>query len=300
MSPYRGEYAQAPGIRPVESVGLIVSDLAVLQALQSRYARRPLPAEQIRAAKLVTLVAFVRAGESEVAEHTAPWSAEFPLDPEPLARVIGLQPAHVVGAIGHLREAGILQQVQSAGSVWYRLTEGVFERSASAEELDWPAILARLEGESAALLVVRALADLLPPPLANWAPVRLSALAEHTGYGTITVRKGKDVLVGAGILDEDAQPGQSSRYRFTEFARGIGAPPAPAGPDLGPPPVAAVAPPTAVDPPPATNGSPTGTVAVQVAGLTLELPPGTVLRVEAVADGRQLVRVGDHLVIGPL
>lgn len=289
-------------VRPAEAVGFVVSDLAVLQSLQSRYARRPLSTDQLRTAKLVALVAFVRATESDIAGHGAPWTVEFPLDSEPLARLIGSQPAQAAAAVGHLREAGVLHQVESAGSVWYRIAENVFERAASAAELDWPTILARLEGEPAALLVARAFADLLPAPLADWASIRVSALAEHTGYGSITVRKGKEVLVQAGLMEEDASPGQTSRYRFTAFARGLSEPSAPP---------AAAAPLPRSEPRPhsvpvfgelpgQTPPTASGTVPTRIAGLKLELPTGTTMRLEITADGRQLFRIGDHLVIGPL
>lgn len=125
MSPYPGESARVREVRPAEAVGFVVSDLAVLQSLQSRYARRLLSADQLRTAKLVALVAFIRATESDLAGQNAPWTVEFPLDPEPLARLIGSQPTQTATAVGHLREAGVLHQVESAGSVWYRISENV-------------------------------------------------------------------------------------------------------------------------------------------------------------------------------
>lgn len=303
MSPYPGETARVREVRPAEAVGFVVSDLAVLQSLQSRYARRPLSADQLRTAKLAALVAFIRAVESDIAGQNAPWTVEFPLDPEPLARLVGSQPAQAAAAVGHLREAGVLHQVESAGSVWYRISESVFERAASAAELDWSAILARLEGEPAALLVARAFADLLSGSLTDWASIRVSALAEHTGYGSITVRKGKDVLVQSGLIEEDASPGQTSRYRFTAFARGLSEAPAPRTTAASPPGGEA----RPDGPVRATPGLPErtapiapGAVPAEIAGLKLELPAGTMVRLEIAADGRQLFRIGDHLVIGPL
>ena len=284
-------------------MGFLVSDLAVLKAVQARYVRRALAAEPLRAVRLVALAAFVRARESELGGHLTPWTVEFPLDPEPLARSLGLQPSQVDVALGHLREAGVLIQVRSGTSVWYRLDETVFERGAAAEEIDWSAVFTRLQAEPAALLVARAFADLLPQPFDNWASVRLSALAEHTGYGNITARKGKDVLVRADILEEDAQIGHTSRYRFSAFARGLAPSPERSDPAAA---VTVFEPESAV---PAAGLSPdlspratfpmSGTVPVQVAGLRLDLPPGTSLRLEATPDGRQVVRIGNHLVIGP-
>lgn len=304
VRPIHREAAREREVRPAEALGFVVSDLAVLQALQTRYARRPLSAEQLRTAKLVALVAFVRAGESETSGGGTPWTAEFPLDIDPLARLIGIQPAQAEAVVGYLREAGVLHQVQSAGSVWYRLAEAVFERAAAAEALDWSAILATLEGESAALLVVRALADLLPPPFTEWVSVRVSTLSEHTGYGSITVRKGKDVLVQTGLLEEEAHAGQTSRYRFTPFAQGRSTrPPAPSVPSQAAPP----SPPAADRAPRSISESPApaarielATVSVQIAGLHLELPQGTTIRLEVGSDGRERVHVGDHLVLGPL
>jgi DNA-binding transcriptional ArsR family regulator len=252
----------------------------------------------------VALVAFVRARESELEPDRAPWQVEFPLDAEQLAKSLGIQPSQASAAVGHLRDAGVLLQVQTAGSFRYRLAENVFERAVAAEELDWSAIFSRLQGEAAALLVLRAFADLLPPPLTSWASVRVFALSEHTGYGSITVRKGKDTLIMAGILEEDAHPGNTSQYRFTEFARGLGPDPISLNVDVEPSrmerdaAIAAVAPllgePSTLTPPVS------GMVPVQVAGLQLDLPPGTRVRLECMPDGRQFLRVGNHLVIGPL
>ncbi len=293
-----------PGeIREADTVGHLLSDLAVLQAVQSRYVRRALAAEPLRAVRLVALAAFVRARESELVGHQAPWAVEFPLDPGPLARSLGLQPSQLDAALGHLREAGILVQVRSGASIWYRLDEAGFERGAAADGIDWPAVFARLQGEPAALLVARAFVDLLPQPFDNWASVRLSALAEHTGYGNITARKGKDALVQADILEEEPQIGHTSRYRFSAFARGL----APSSPRFDPAAAAVVAEREVVAP--AAEASPdlpsrttlptSGTVPVQVAGLRLDLPPGTSMRLEATPDGGQVVRIGNHLVIGP-
>jgi DNA-binding transcriptional ArsR family regulator len=293
-----------PGeIREADTVGYLLSDLAVLQAVQSRYVRRALATEPLRAVRLVALAAFVRACESELGGHRAPWTVEFPLDPEPLARSLGLQSSQVDAALGHLREAGVLVQVRSGASIWYRLDEAVFERGTAADEIDWPAVFTRLQGEPAALLVARAFVDLLPQPFDNWASVRLSALAEHTGYGNITTRKGKDALVQASILEEEAQIGHTSRYRFSAFARGL----TPSPPRSDPAAAVVVAEREAgaqaaeVSPDLSSKATiPTsGTVPVQVAGLRLDLPPGISIRLEVTADGRQVVRIGSHLVVGP-
>lgn len=300
----RGEPTRRAPIQATDAVGFIASDLAVLRAVQAWYARRPLAAERIRAARLVALVAFVRAGESELERDRVPWEIEFPLDPESLAKPLCMQPAQASAAVNHLRDAGVLLQVQTAGSFRYRLTENVFERAAAGEELDWSAMFSRLEGEAAALLVLRAFADLLPPPLTGWASVRISALAEHTGYGSITVRKGKDTLVGAGILEEDAYPGNTSRFRFTEFARGLAPASTPANVAVGPSQAEYVAAGAAVSSFPQQPSTATpplsGAIPVQVAGLRLDLPPGTTVRLECTSDGRQVVRVGSYMVIGPL
>lgn len=293
-----------PSIRPAEAVPYVVSDLAVVRALQARHARKALSIEKLRAAKLVALVAFVRAGETEMERGAEPWTVEFPLEIPSTAAALGLQPRQMEEAIGHLRGAGVFSEVQTAGTVRYRLSEAVYERSGTGDALDWPAILARLEGEPAALLVARAFADLLPAPFAAWSTVRLTALGEHTGYGTITARKGKDVLVELGIVEENSQAGQTSGFRFTDFARGRAPSPSAASRAESTTPVmeqpgsaaslSARVTATAV---PTTEP---GEVSLQVGGLELRVPRGTVVRVEVDRLGRQTIRVGEHLVVGPL
>jgi hypothetical protein len=292
-----------PQIRSADAVPYFVSDLSVVRALQAHNARKPLSAEKLRAAKLVTLVASVRAGETLVERRADPWAVEFVLEVQLIAASLALQVRQVEEAIRYLREAGVLSQVQTAGAVRFRLSDSVYERSDAADALDWPGILARLEGEPAALLVARAFADLLPPPFTSWSTVRLTALGEHTGYGTITARKGKDVLVQLGVVEEDSQAGHTSRFRFSDLARGIGSAPS----------VASTAPTFAtafLDQPSAraevattARPAPTvqaGTVSLRIGGLELCIPQGTSVRIEITGEGRQMVHVGEHVVIGPL
>lgn len=290
-------------IRSADTVPYLVSDLGVVRALQAHYARKPLSAETLRAAKLVALVAFVRVSETQTERGADPWTVEFPLEVAQTAAALGMQLRQMEGAIRHLREAGVLAQVQTAGTMRYRLSEAVYEQADAADALDWPIILAQLEGEPAALLVARAFADLLPPPFTSWSTVRLTALGEHTGYGTITARKGKDVLVRSGIVEEDSQAGHTSRFRFSDLARGIGSAPvvastarASATVALDQPSVRAeVA--TYARPAPAVE---VGKVSLLIGGLELCIPQGTSIQIEITGDGRQMVHVGEHVVIGPL
>ena len=290
-----------PRIRPAEAVPYLVSDLAVVRALQTHFARRTLPAEKVRAARLVALVASARAGGTELDRGLTPWTVEFPLDTAVIAPALRLQLRQAEEAIRCLCDAGVLAVVRTAGTVRYRIAEEVYERSNTGDSLDWPAVLARLEGEPAAMLVARALVDLLPASSAGWGTVPLSVLGEHTGYGTITARKGKDVLVRAGLLEEEPQAGHTSRFRFSDFAHEVGSAPAMQSP------VAAAATSASATP---VASTPTASIPVleaapaevplQVGGLELRVPPGTSIRIEADAHGRQTIRVGSHLVIGPL
>lgn len=289
-------------VRPIEAVPSVLSDFAVVRALRTHYVRRELSAEQVRAAKLVALIAFSRLGETRFGTSAAPWSVELPLQVGDIARTAGLRGAQVDEALANLREAGVLEEIRGDG-VRYRLASDAFESSPAADLLDWPAVVARLAGEAAALLVFRAFVDVLPAPLDRWGPVRLADLEEHTGYGSVTVRRGKQTLVDTGILEEDMQAGQQSRYRFSALARGLASPPVvglPSSPRSDPQPVLPdVAPSQSAAP--ANPVAPAGeAVLVQVGGISVHVPRGATLRIEFDPSGRQIVRIGEHVVIGPV
>jgi hypothetical protein len=166
-------------------------------------------------------------------------------------------------------------------------TEAMFVPHRAGLELDWAAIGRAVRFEPAALLVVRALAELVVPP-EEPSRVTLRELALRTGYAAKQVRVALRRLVGAGVLAESEAAGMPTQYRFQPGAihRGgtvgrLGAPVAPVGSvapavDRGPVPTS---------PAPAASAERTVALRMTLNGVTVTLGAGLTPHVELGPDG---------------
>jgi hypothetical protein len=146
--------------------------------------------------------------------------------------------------------------------------------AAGAAGVDWPAVLEALAGDAAALLVARALGDLLRRP-DRPACVTRERIAAYTLYSEGMVKRGLASAVARGVI-ERAPP---NAYRFSDHALGrTGAATAPAAPRAAP-----VAP---MPPSPAPQPSPSALVSFTAAGIPLELPRDTTIELEANVGGQ--------------
>lgn len=202
-----------------------------------------------------------------------------------------------------LARAGLL--VVSGDGRDGRLVERAFTAHRAGLELDWPAVVERCRLEPAALLAVRALAE-VPGVLEEPTPVSLRELAARSGYAEKQVRTALRRLGESGLVEVTEIRGQATRYQLSGLALGHVADPSPV-PTLAPLPIpgqgvtsrGVVARPEGS--PPGTvrataGGGPTvqapvpaagGTVALRLTfnGVTLSVAPGLSVHVGYDADG---------------
>jgi hypothetical protein len=120
-------------------------------------------------------------------------------------------------AVALLERAGLLACRDDGASG--TLAAPLFVAHRAGLEVDWGWACGAAAREPAALLVLRALSELVAP-LDAAAPVSLRELAARTGYGEKQVRVALRRLVEAHALVATEAPGQPARYRLSDAALG--------------------------------------------------------------------------------
>ena len=290
-----------PPLRALRQEPLLVDGHAAALQLRRRSAtvRLPPDAERWVRAWLVcahaALVGSARFGLDE------PWTIPLCLDDVRTPRGAGDR-ARVRALLTTLTTAGVL--LPAAGATpdgMVRLDRAIFTAHHAAIALDWPALVAACGAEPAALLTLRALAELIVP-LDAWTAVPRRDLMAHTGYGAKQTRVALRRLAAEALIEVEGEVGETARYRFT--SRAFGRPWAQAVPSLAPgaalvPPVAPGGAPEALPPSVAGGTAPADGLRVSVSGVTLTLAAGAdftidaglAARLELGADGRPTLRV---------
>jgi DNA-binding transcriptional ArsR family regulator len=296
----------------------IVSDREVASILSNELRRRRKP-DQRRLRRALRTTAFLVWTESLNQE------AEFSLDLGCLAHRFGSSTSEVARQLEQLVDGGVLETLRVAAGTRYRWPEHVLQHSAGADGVRWDVVVERLAGDPAALLVVRALVDLLTPPFNVHEPLAYAEIAAATEYERVRVGEAVESLVGAGIVDR-RRDGRVYQLRLADDVRtsrepagsvqgGMTAGVSPLRPR--PEPIAQVptlAPVNSIGvgetrrPPPVPDTSAGCTV--RLYGQTLSFGPGSPISLGPVPDGveveirfdpqgRPTLRIGDDLEIGP-
>jgi hypothetical protein len=286
-----------PPLRALRHEPLFIDDQFVADRLR---VDGSLPAETARWARAwlvcwhAALVADARFGLDD------PWAIALPLD-----GVVAPRGAGGAERLRVVRDAlvasGVLVAAGGDGrSARWQVAQAVFTEHAAAVTLDWPGAVTACGAEPAALLVLRALADLVVP-LDAPAAVPRRDLVERTGYQQKQVRVAVRRLVAADLIAADGDVGTTARYRFTPRALGrVWSEPAPrdtaprlapnaapnAAPNLTPDETPDAAPPVRSpvgDGVQLVIGGATLTIA---AGAAFEIAAGVAARLELGPDGR--------------
>ncbi|HEY0778270.1 MAG TPA: hypothetical protein VGD56_09915 [Gemmatirosa sp.] len=259
-----------------------------------------------RAAQLTALLvgADADAGPGGV---DARWAHGVRVRPFDFASRAGISATEVGDALHRLLDLGVLEPVGETSDAMVGEANGVLDdrtvRVAAAYVTDsraaaiaWSAVVERLSGSAAALLVVRALADHVDRP-GRPTVMPYSALARATRYSEGMVKRGVAAAVAAGAVVQRGSPGRAPAYTFSEWALGRAAVSGPVTsraadtPDV----VRSASPPAATQRRDAgasmagpSDAHTTGTLRASVAGVSFEVPTvsGGELVVETVVDGR--------------
>jgi hypothetical protein len=291
-----------PTLRAIRREPLLVDDRVVMERLDAA-----LPADVARWGRAWLVCWFATLSSDERFGRVDPWEIPIRLDAVALPK----------GAGDHARQRAVVDALTNGGlaSAWtesapngrrslqvVQLERDVFAEHPAALAVDWATVVSRSGAEPAALLVVRALADLIVPIDATAAVPRRDLVA-RTGYQQKQVRVALRRLVAADLVGADGDVGTTARYHFT--ARTLGRPWS-EGIHVGEPPVApplAAQPAAASAPSPVPNASSAssassasdasgvrlvigGATVTVAAGASFEIGAGLAARLELGPDGQ--------------
>jgi hypothetical protein len=286
-----------------------------VQLVVARHIHVRLALDDLRDVRLVVLLMEVESGRL-AGRRNIP--APFPYSAEALSRLAG------IGGISRARVSTVVTRLMEAGALTLEegpdprlvFVERLLQPAGSAEYLDWPSVVNSLHGHTPALLVLRSVLDYLQSP-SEWVSVTYHDLAERSSYSVGMVRYGIDQLAKAGVLERRMHAGRGHEYRCTAWALGrsaIGSTTSlPVGDlveSLPSPPGLKVRDPEATPPSSITTGSIVAgqvpaadevpaAVTVQVGDVIVQVPAGTVIRMQVTSDGATVYHVGPHLRLTP-
>lgn len=113
-----------------------------------------------------------------------------------------------------LVRAGCLDRIEGAVPR-YRFGSQVFERSAAADHINWQRLRGVMPPQAAALLVLRALLDLLRPPYKVLQAVSLGEMAEASGYAQFAVREALRELEHREVIVREQVAGREQRVALS-------------------------------------------------------------------------------------
>ena len=282
---------------------------AALQLVAARYLRSPLDPGAIRDLKLLVFLLEVDGGRLTRSLKSQAVDLVYNADTAGhIAALGGISRERVSAAITRLVEAGVLL-VEDGVDPQLVFADRVLRPVGAAEHIDWMLVLGRLHGQTTALLLMQAVLELMRMPW-EWVSLPYETLAERAYYSVGMVRHGMNQLLTAGILERSSHSGRSHEYRCASQglhggpkyggAMPVGAPIMSARvadlPSAGSP-RAPVAPST-----PAVSGTVLAVttashaaMVVEIGGLVLRLPEGTVISMGMDATGTPVYEIGPHL-----
>jgi hypothetical protein len=282
------------------------SDDLVMQLIAARHVHPRLPIDRLRDIKLLVLLLDVAGGNLAGVRHVGLKGLEYnDSGVEHLAQLAGISRDRVSFAITHLLEVGA---VSVLGAPEPRLVFGdrVLRAAGAAEYVDWQSVVHCLRGHGPPLLVFRAVLDAMRRPW-DWTSLTYEILAERSCYSLGMVRHGVTRLLTEGVLERSIHAGRGHEYRCSAWA--LGDPPAAVGrgnstisqpareahttSDAGAESPRLIA----GDRPASTTQIPAGEgeMIVEVGGLTVHVPAGTVIRMQTGVDGLPYFEIGSHL-----
>jgi DNA-binding transcriptional ArsR family regulator len=302
--------APRPALRALRHEPLLVDDRAVAARLGrvgseltdevSRWARAWLVCWH------AALVADERYGATE------PWSIALPPATVAVPKGGGDAGRRAL-VLDALDRAGVLVRDGGSGSETVRVARDLFTEHRAAVAVDWATVVTACGAEPAALLVLRALAELVVP-LDAFTAVPRRDLVARSGYRQKQVRVALRRLAAARLIDVAEDVGTTARYRLA--ARALGqhwlverTPPAsapsggaaPAAPAVPPPVTGGAAPTPAASarPLPAAPSAGANGVRVVVGGVSVSVAAGAAFAVgaglsasvELGPDGQPLLRI---------
>jgi DNA-binding transcriptional ArsR family regulator len=283
-----------PALRAIRHEPLLLDDRLVAERLDG-----VLPAETARWARAWLVCWFATLSADDRFGRVDPWELPVRLESVPTPKGGG-DSTRQRAVLAGLVDAGVASVREEArgrrgGTEWIaQLARDVFTEHQAGLAIDWATAVARCGGEPAALLVLRALAELIVP-LDGAAAVPRRDLMARTGYQQKQVRVAVRRLIAADLVAADGDVGTTARYRLTARALGRAWPDAwpeteaPPVPPPGPTARPAAEPPQAAASSAAPNATPAASgdgVRLLIGGASVTIAPGASFEIGAGVQAR--------------
>lgn len=290
--------------RPLADVDTLpqeISDDLVVQSVAATFARTPLGIDELRD---IRLVAFLLDVSTRTVDHPLSHgsvdSSRIVVADDRLKLFAGLSGSRIQRSISRLVEARVLEQAADDPPGWFRLAPRVMRPAGLDQYVSWGRVAAKIAGHVPAILLLRAILDLMVVPW-DWSRLTYEQLAARASYSLGMAQRGVAQLLELGVVERASHSGRGHDYRLSPWALGRGPVPestetsrarAPETPLREPAQVS-----DAVERLVPTSTSATSTMAVEIGGLVLRVPVGTEIRMTVGADGELHYEVGSELKI---
>ena len=291
-------------LQDVDSVPRSVSDDAVVRLVASAFARSPLSAEEMRDARVIAFLLDINSRISaSVLHHGGEAESRAIIIDDRVGLLTGLSNQRLSRGVARLLEARVLEHSVDDPSQWFRLSSAVMQPAGADQYIDWPAVIPKIAGHSAAILVLRVVLDLVVLPW-EWTRLTYDRLAARAAYSLGMAQRGASQLLEFGVLERTGHLGRGHDYRLSLWAMGHGPALMPEQTSAGrtstenaiavrgPVPISAKA-------SPAQNVAGISTMAVEIGGLVLRVPVGTEIQMTVGPNGEMQYQVGSELKITP-
>ena len=278
----------------------ILDDL-VVQAVAAAFARNPLEIDELRDIRLVAFLLDVlgRISDQQLAERSSGLLRVVVAD-DRLRSISGLSAGRIQRSLSRLVEARVLEQVADDPPGWFRLAARAMGPVGVDQYVSWNAVAGKIAGRVPAILLLRAILDLVIVPW-DWTRLTYEQLAARASYSLGMAQRGVTQLLELGVLERASHSGRGHDYRLSSWALGRGEIPESTqlhhgtAPDLVP--QGSVQLDTSGQRSVVVKPSATSTMAVEIGGLVLRVPVGTEIRMTLGADGEMHYEVGSDLKI---
>jgi hypothetical protein len=285
----------------VDTLPESVSDDLVVRSVGAAFARMPLEVDELRDIRLIAFVLDISARVSDQGlEQSLLSSSRIVIADDRLRSFVGLPASRIQRSLSRLVEARILEQVADDPAGWFRLAPGVMRPARLDQYVSWGVVAAKIAGHVPAILLLRAILDLIIVPW-DWTRLTYEQLAARASYSVGMAQRGVAQLLKSGVLERASHSGRGHDYRLSSWALGRGPIPEPTEISQGTGPGMVLREPAqvnnSVQQSVPTNSTATSTMAVEIGGLVLRVPVGTEIRMTIGRDGELHYEVGSELKI---
>jgi hypothetical protein len=281
-----------------------VSDDAVVRLVASTFARSPLAADEMRDARVIAFLLDVSSRKAtDVLQHGAADESRAIVIDDRVGLLTGLSRQRLSQGVARLLEARILDRSADDPPQWFRLSSAVMRPVGADQHVDWQAVVPKIAGHNAAVLLLRVVLDLVVVPW-EWTRLTYDRLATRAVYSLGMAQRGVSQLLELEVLERDGHLGRGHDYRLSAWALGRG--PAliqegtlsqePSSQNVA---VARGSVPVSTKTLPAPGVAGTSTMAMEIGGLVFRVPVGTEIQMTVGPNGEMQYQVGSELKITP-